>query len=260
MKRGRLYLAALIAAMVAGPLVSGGLAAEKKKTVLIFSLTKGFRHRGAIEKGNPILKRLAGELGYDCVVTEDPAVFDPDAVKKWDCIIFNNTTQELFTEADRKKALMDHIRGGAGFIGLHAATDSFYKWPEYGEMINGYFDGHPWNQKVNVIVEEPDHPLMKPFGKSWQIKDEIYQFKNYDRKKVRVLMHLDPESVDIKRGKRQDGDYAMCWIRTWGKGRVLYNANGHDANVFQDKAFQEHMKLAMQWACGDLKADAKPRP
>jgi type 1 glutamine amidotransferase len=154
---------------------------------------------------------------------------------------------------------MEHIRGGAGFIGLHAATDSFYKWPEYGKMINGYFDGHPWNQVVVSKVEEPDHPLMKPFGKSWKIKDEIYQFKNYDRGAVRVLMSIDNSSIDVKRGKRKDNDYAMCWIRMWGKGRVLYNAHGHDANVFQDKAFQEHMKLAMKWCCGDMEVDASPR-
>ncbi len=240
---------------------SAALEAAQTKTVLVYSRTRGFRHGDAIKKGNPILKRLAEELGYQCVVSEDPAVFDPQNAKKWDLIIFNNCTGRMnFTEPERLEAFMSRIEDdGAGFMGFHAATDCFYDWPEYGEMINGYFAGHPWNQVVHTRIEDPDHPLMKPFGKGpFVIKDEIYQFRNYKRSRVRVLMSIDPRSVDISRGGRPDRDYAMCWIRTWGKGRVYYNAHGHYGHVFENKTFQEHLKLAMRWAIGDMEADTTP--
>jgi len=235
--------------------------AAQKKMVLVYSRTLGFRHRDAIEKGNPILKRLAEELGYRCVVSEDPSVFDPENVRKWDLMIFNNTTGRMnFSEPRRLKAFMDRIKvDGAGFMGFHAAADCFYAWPEYGEMVNAYFAGHPWNQVVRVRIEDPDHPLMKPFGKGpFVIRDEIYQFRNYKRSNVRVLMSIDPRSVDISRGRRPDRDYAMCWIRTWGKGRVYYCAHGHYGHVFENKTFQEHVKLAMQWAIGDIEVDTTP--
>ena len=235
--------------------------AAQKKMVLVYSRTLGFRHRDAIEKGNPILKRLAEELGYRCVVSEDPSVFDPENVRKWDLMIFNNTTGRMnFSEPRRLKAFMDRIKvDGAGFMGFHAAADCFYAWPEYGEMLNAYFAGHPWNQVVRVRIEDPDHPLMKPFGKGpFVIRDEIYQFRNYKRSNVRVLMSIDPRSVDISRGRRPDRDYAMCWIRTWGKGRVYYCAHGHYGHVFENKTFQEHVKLAMQWAIGDIEVDTTP--
>jgi len=233
------------------------LAAEKN--VLIFGLTKGFRHGDAVDKGSPIMKGIAEGLGYQATISEDPACFDPDKAKQWDLIIFNNCTGSPFKEPERQKAMMDRIKGGAGFMGFHAATDCFYDWPEYGEMLNGYFAGHPWSQKVRTRIEDPEHPLMKPFGgKPFEIGDEIYQYRNYERGKVRVLMSLDLSSVDASRGGRKDRDYAMCWIRPWGKGRLYYMSHGHGANVFEDKTFQEHVKVAMQWAIGDIEADTTP--
>jgi len=239
--------------------LAGALAAEKK-TVLIFGLTKGFRHGDAIAEGSPILKTIAEGLGCNAVISEDPACFDPEKAKQWDMIIFNNTTGDLFPERERRKAFIDRIKeGGAGFIGLHSAADCFYNFPEYGEMLNGWFAGHPWSQKVTSRIEGPEHPIVKPFGGTkWEVQDEIYQYRNYDRSKVRVLMSIDNRSVDVTRGGRKDRDYAMCWIRLYGKGRVMYQGHGHGANVFKMKEFQEHMKVAMQWAIGDLEADTTP--
>ena len=237
---------------------AAALAAEKK-TVLIFGLTKGFRHGDAVDKGSPIMKGIAEGLGYEATVSEDVALLSPENVKKWNLIIFNNCTGTLFTEPAWRTAFMEHMKAGAGFMGFHSSTDCFYDWPEYGEMLNGWFSGHPWSQEVRSTVEDPDHPLMKPFGKGpFKIGDEIYQFRNYKRSDVRVLMSIDNSSVDVGRGGRKDRDYAICWIRPWGKGRVLYNAHGHGGNVFEDKAFQEHVKLAMQWAIGDIEVDTTP--
>ncbi|NQT52502.1 ThuA domain-containing protein, partial [bacterium] len=248
-------LAALVVGSVAAPALAGG-----KKTVLIYGKTFGFRHGGAIDKGSPILKQVAEGLGYQAVISEDPAVFDADAVKKWDVIVFNNCTGGLNPkEPERREALMARIKDGAGFMGFHAATDCNTQWPEYGKMINGYFWGHPWNQKVESKVEDPDHPLMKAFkGGPFVIKDEIYQFRDYDRSAVRVLMSIDTRSVPVSRGRRKDRDYAICWIRPWDKGRVYYNAHGHAENVFQDKIFQEHLKPAMQLAAGDIEVATTP--
>ena len=251
----RTVLVLLALAVVACTAVGG-----EKKHVLIFGMTKGFRHKAAIEKGSPILKQIAEKLGYQATISEDPAVFDPDQATQWDLIIYNNCTGRLNPEEEpRRNALMARIKEGAGFMGFHSATDCNYNWPEYGQMINGYFSGHPWNQEVHSRIEDPDHPLMKPFkGGPFVIRDEIYQFRNYTRSNVRVLMSINTRSVDVSRGRRDDRDYAICWIRPWGKGRVYYNAHGHGSNVFENTTFQEHVGLAMQWAIGDLEADTTP--
>ena len=255
------WVGAVLLAAVAAACVTSGAAAAEKKSVLIYGRTLGFRHKDAIEKGSPILKRLAEELGYQATISEDPAMFDPGKVEQWDLIIFNNCTGRLNPKAEeRRNALMGRIRGGAGFMGFHSATDCNYNWPEYGEMMNAYFSGHPWNQVVHSRIEDPEHPLMKPFGgKPFVMKDEIYQFiRAYKRSSVRVLMSIDTRSVNASRGGRKDRDYAICWIRPWGKGRVFYNAHGHYGHVFEDKTFQEHVKLAMQWAIGDIEVDTTP--
>ncbi|NQT89594.1 ThuA domain-containing protein, partial [bacterium] len=247
-----------IGALVACVLSAGLMAEAGQKSVLIYGKTFGFRHGGAIDKGNPILKSIAEGLGYKAVISEDPVVFDD--MSKWDLIIFNNCTGGLNPkEEPRREALMKRIKAGAGFMGFHAATDCNYQWLEYGKMINGYFSGHPWNQEVKSKVEDADHPLMKAFdGGPFVIRDEIYQFRNYERSAVRILMSIDNSSVPVSRGARKDRDYAICWIRPWEKGRVYYNAHGHGENVFQDKIFQEHLKPAMQWAIGDIEVDTTP--
>jgi type 1 glutamine amidotransferase len=239
------------------------VASAEPKNVLVFSLTQGFRHKDAIEIGNPILKRLAEECGYTCTISEDLALLGPDQVKQWQLIIYNNCTSRLqFPEAEKREAFLRRIReDGAGFMGFHAATDCNYDWPEYGEMINGYFAGHPWNQVVQTRLEDPTHPLLAPFaGNSFEVRDEIYQFRNYKRSNTRVLMSIDNRSVDVYKGGREDRDYAICWIRPYGKGRVYYSAHGHYGQVFEQPSFQQHVKLAMQWGCGDLDVDTTPSP
>jgi hypothetical protein len=112
---------------------------------------------------------------------------------------------------------------------------------------------------VKVTIEEPDHPLMKPFGKGpWEVSDEIYQFRNYDRSRARILMSIYRPSVNVLAGGRKDRDYATCWISLFGKGRVMYQAHGHGGNVFKMPEFQEHMKLSMQWALGDIEVPVEP--
>jgi len=263
-------------------LLAPGARAGEKKSVLLFGNTGGFRHGDAIKEGSPILAGIAEGLGYNAVVSEDPACFDPDKAKQWDLIIFNNTTGDPLVDKklvkeevdkdgkkrlvyqtlqrpDRRKALIDRVKEGAGWIGIHSAADCLYGFKDYNEMVNGWFSGHPWSGKVRVTIEEPDHPLMKPFGKGpWEVSDEIYQFNNYDRTHARILMSIYRPSVEVARGGRKDRDYATCWIRLYGKGRVMYQGHGHGANVFKMPEYQEHMKLAMQWALGDIEVPVEP--
>ncbi|MBM4037292.1 MAG: ThuA domain-containing protein [Planctomycetes bacterium] len=255
-------------------------AAERK--VLIFGHTMGFRHGDAIKEGSPILEKIAKGLGYAPLVSEDPATLDPEAIKQWSLLIFNNTTGDPTVERkliredvdkegkkkpvyqniphpERRKAIIVHVREGAGWIGIHSAADSLYDFPEFNEMVNGWFAGHPWGGKVKVTIEEPDHPLMKPFGKGpWEVSDEIYQFRNYERSRARILMSIYRPSVNVLGGNRKDRDYATCWISLFGKGRVMYQAHGHGGNVFKMPEYQEHMKLAIQWAIGDIEVPVEP--
>jgi uncharacterized protein len=190
---------------------------------------------------------LGNQHGFDVVGSQDSRTeITAENLKNFDAVWFY-TTGELPLSETQKDALLAFVRGGKGFGGNHSATDTFYKWKEYGDMIGAYFDGHPWTTTVNVIVEDKDHIATKHLGDQFTIKDEIYEFKGpYDRTKLKVLMHLD-RSKGLKQGKRSDNDNALAWTNQYGDGRVFYTALGHFPEVWQDPRYQQHILGALRY-------------
>lgn len=261
-------------------------APAEKRRVLIFAVTNGFRHQ-SIPTGQ-LMMRLMGEKtgAFEAVVSDDLANFEADALATFDAVCFLNTTGNPFLphkkemekmddaaksaaqerDARLRQNLMAFVRGGGGFVGLHSATDTFYDWPEYGEMLNGYFDGHPWNANTAVSLKvepgEEEHPLAAMFrGENIDITEEIYQLKDpYDSARVRMLVRLDTERspMDLKGIKRTDKDFGISWARKWGDGRVFYSALGHNHAIFWHPEIVQHFLAGIQWATGDLEADASP--
>jgi len=160
------------------------------------------------------------------------------------------TTGELPMVATVRQALFQAVRDGRGFVGVHSATDTWYTIPEYRDLLGGSFDGHPWHQRARLVVEDRTHPATRHLGDALEINDEIYQFRDWSRPSVHVLLRLDPRSVDVGRGKRPDGDYALAWTKAYGRGRVIYMALGHEPGVWADDRFQAHLLGAIQWALG----------
>lgn len=178
---------------------------------------------------------------FDVVCSQDSrSEISAEKLKDLDGIFFY-TTGTLPLSPVQQSEMLGFIRSGKGFAGSHCATDTFYGWKEYGEMIGGYFDGHPWHTKVRVLVEDGSHPATKHMPKAFEITDEIYQFRTpYTREKLRVLMRLDMDSVKNP-GKRKDGDNALAWVRSYDKGRVFYTALGHRDEVWANPLFQQHV-------------------
>jgi type 1 glutamine amidotransferase len=233
---------------------------QQTRRVLIYTDCQGFVH-GAIPYGSAALRILAAKTGaFEAVVSDDPNVFQPQELHKYDAIVFNNTTGELFTNEGSKHALRAYVAGGGGLVGIHAATDCFYDWPAWGELMGGYFDGHPWNEEVGIRIENPDHPLTKMFpADGFKIADEIYQFRApYARDNLRVLLSLDTAHTDMTKDgiKRDDGDFAVSWIRNEQLGRVFYCSLGHRHEIFWNPAVLKHYLAGIQFATGDLPANA----
>jgi type 1 glutamine amidotransferase len=147
---------------------------------------------------------------FEAVLSRDPASFEKSNLALVRAVLFYTTGELPLSDAQRA-ALFEFVRGGGGFVGVHCATDTFYGVPEYGEMIGAYFDGHPWHEKVRIVVEDPAHVATPLFGEAFEIVDEIYQFKApFERSNVHVLLSLDPEHADPKRAgvNRADRDFA----------------------------------------------------
>lgn len=241
-----------------------------KKKVLAIGAVKGFQH-DATTHGLATIWKIGQESGlWDTYIRTDTQLLTkqklPGNAKTlgyFDAVVFY-TTGELDMNDAQKADLLSFIKeDGKGFIGVHSAADTFYQWPEYGEMLGGYFDQHPWNTfQAPVMVEDPSSPIVKQFPAEFSIQDEIYQFKNYSRDRVRVLMRLDPRKLDLKnpRVHRTDGDFAVAWMRNYGKGRVFYSTLGHTESSWNRPDVQKMWLEAMRWALGLSEADATPRP
>ncbi len=175
--------------------------------------------------------------------------------------------EKLKAQPDRgpelRENLMAWIKSGKGVVGIHAATDCSYKWKEYGEMMGGYFTGHPWHMPVAVKNDDPGNPINAIFdGNGFEVTDEIYQFARgaYDRKNQRTILSLDMEKTQNK-GKREDKDYAVSWVKKHGEGRIFYCSLGHRNEIFWNPAVLQHYLAGIQWAVGDLEnVDTTPNP
>jgi type 1 glutamine amidotransferase len=258
---------------------------EKPRKLLVFSRTNGFRH-ASIATGKVALTEMGRKTGaFETVISEELDVFEQDVLKTFDAVCFLSPTMnvlgprkdelKMMTDAQKAEAaaretrikenLMKFIKSGHGYIGIHAATDCCYEWPEYGEMVNGYFDGHPWtaDTMVSVKVEpgEEKHPLVAMFeGRNVEFKEEIYQLKDpYDSKSVHMLLRLDTEKTDMTRGgiKRTDKDFGIAWARHWSQGRVFYCSLGHNHEIYWHPKVVRHYLAGIQWALGDYKVDVR---
>lgn len=236
--------------------------------VAVLTFSGGFKH-GALELAEKTIQRIADQSGaFEAVCLGqyrqpsdqiDLGMINDEWLKPLAGLVFYTTSGErdleLLTAAQRE-ALIGAIRDGKAFIGIHSATDTFYKWPEYGEMVGAYFDGHPWtadSAPVTIRVEDRDHPATLHLGPSWFLQEEIYQFRApYQRDKLHVLMSLDTQATDmsVQGIKRTDGDFALAWTKFHGKGRVFYTALGHRDDVWTNELFQKHLLGGIRWALG----------
>lgn len=239
---------------------------EKARKILVYTKcgAGGFAH-SSIPLGFQAFKILGEKTGAFTVVEgTDPSVFKADNLAQFDAIVLMSTTGKLIESDDLKKSLLDFVKSGKGIVGIHAATDCSYDWADYGEMMGGYFDGHPWTSgvTVDVKIDDPKNPVNAAFAaKGFKIKDEIYQLRDpYSRKKLHVLLSLDISQPGMKRDgmKRTDGDYAVSYVRPYGKGRVFYCSLGHNEEVFWNPAVLQHYLAGTLYATGDLKIDDAP--
>jgi len=249
--------------------VGGAFAQQtpQRKKLLVIGEVKGFEH-DSVSHAMAMFEKIGQESGlFDAFLRTDSELITKQKLSKnaknldyFDAIVFY-TTGELDLNDEQKAALISFVKDdGKGFLGMHSATDTFYQWPEYGKMIGGYFNDHPWHKEVKIKVEDHSFPAMKGFPDSITLNDEIYQFKDYSRKDVRVLMSLDTSSVDMTSNRihRTDGDFAVTWVKNYGKGRVFYSSLGHENAVLDRKDIQQMWLEAIKWAMGLTPGDATP--
>jgi type 1 glutamine amidotransferase len=251
--------------------------ADSPKKLLVVTVTKGFRH-SSIPTAEKVLGKLAKRnrafsVDYARTDKDLASKMTKSKLREYDGFIFANTTGIL--PLPDKEAFLYEIRRGKAFIGMHSASDTFHgkgMLDPYIDMCGGEFAGHGAQVCVECLVKDPNHASTKHFKQAWVInQEEIYLFKNYDRRKVRDLLSLDKHPNK----KQQYGHYPISWCKTFGKGRIFYTSLGHREDIWDDDtpknikrinpkhvsiAFQKHIEKGILWALGLAEGKSVPLP
>lgn len=212
-------------------------------TVLIFSKTAGFRH-DSIPEGIAAFTEIAKELGFSAESTEDSAAFTPDNLKRFAAVVFLNTTGDVLND-EQQKAFEGYIAGGGNYLGVHAAADTEYDWPFYGNLVGAYFARHPAIQEATVEITDAEHPATRGLDRFWKRTDEWYDYRAVPPAGTRILAQLDPQSYD---GWSMTGQHPIAWCQEVGPARAIYTGGGHTKESYSEPAFRQHLAGALAWA------------
>ena len=269
----------------AGLALSSRLPATNKKSILVFTKSSGWEH-DVVKKisGQPSIvdravTKMGGKYGFDVKVTKDGRIFDTESYHRYSAVFFF-TTGDLTTmgtdgkppmTADGKKSLLEAIHKGMGFVGVHAASDTFHTQPDppdrsnrylahgeqedpYLKMLGGEFIVHGSNprlQDANVIVNDPKFPGLEGVTSPVRFNEEWYSIKDFVPD-LHVILTLDTK--DMKGECYQRAAYPVTWARMHGKGRVFYTAMGDRPENWQNAFFLNLLGGGILWAMGDATA------
>lgn len=259
---------AMACVVAASPALAADAATPNKNArVLMLTQSAGFKHGSVSRKDGQLApaERAITELGVssglfrvDC--TQDAAKdFTKENLKNYDIVFFYTTGNLPIAEETLDYFFNDWLKQpGHGFIGAHSAADTYHNYKPYWDMIGGTFNGHPWGsgETVTVTVHDTTHPVSKPWGEEFTIKDEIYQFKNWQPEKVHVLMSLDMAKTKLKKPYH----VPVAWVKDYGQGKVLHMSLGHNEAVWTNPVYMQSMLGGVRWILGYDKGDATPNP
>ncbi|HXD87280.1 MAG TPA: ThuA domain-containing protein [Urbifossiella sp.] len=279
--KARWFFTVALVAILSAPLAA---ADAKNKRLLLVTDSGGFVH-DSVGLAEEVLKDIGPKNGFDVtcyrftrepkedvlakyskdfrsrtglpVEKENCGRINKETLKNFDLVLFFTTGNPL--NKSELVDLQEWVKAGGAFAGTHCATDTLYN-TTYGELVGGYFDGHPWHQKIKVHVEDPKHAAAAGFTTGDAITDEIYQFRAvpYSRDKLHIILSVDNSSIDYKKGKRKDNDYAISWCQEVGKGRSFYTSLGHRKEVWKDERFQKHLLGGLKWTLHQAEGSATP--
>jgi type 1 glutamine amidotransferase len=235
--------------------------------ILMVTQSQGFKHGSVTRKEGQLApaEQSVTEIGVrnnlfrvDC--TQDVAKdFTQENLQNYDIVFFYTTGDLPISDEAKDYFFNDWLKQkGNGFIGAHSAADTFHNYQPYWDMIGGTFDGHPWGsgETVTITVHDKNHPAAKPWGDEFEIKDEIYQFKNWQPEKVRVLMSLNMAKTKLK----QPRHVPILWVKNYGEGKVMHMSLGHNESVWTNETYQASLLGGIRWILNLEEGDATPNP
>ena len=245
---------------------------KRPRKLLVMDLNVSYGGHRSIPHANLAVELMGKRTGaYEAVFNNDLSNLKYPAIRQFDAIYLNNTVGMIFVDPEVREGLTRFVREGGGLAGNHGVSHASMDWPEFGEMIGTKWGVHREpTERATVRIDDPGHPLTAAFhGKEFVYQDEFFRFPigPYSRDKLRVLLSIDVDKTDMNQGRpcnkpcvRPDHDYAVSWIRSYGKGRVFFCILGHNPTLYMTPPLSEYFLAGIQFILGDLEVDTTPRP
>jgi cytochrome c len=240
-------IAALLVPVVLLPatLAAASTDATPAPRILVFTKTAGFRH-DSIPAGVRAVRELAAARGIRVESTANGAAFNTRSLKRYRAVVFLSTTGDVLT-APQQRAFERYVRGGGGFVGVHAAADTEYGWAWYSRLVGARFRSHPAVQPAAVEVRTRSHPSTAGLPRRWTRTDEWYNFASRPPRGTLVLATLDETSYMPGEGAMGPG-HPIAWAHSRLGGRAWYTGGGHTAESFAEPLFRRHLIGGIRWA------------
>jgi cytochrome c len=220
--------------------------AQNKINVLVFSKTAAFRHQ-SIEAGKTAIGKMSKEKGFGASFTEDAAQFSELNLKKFNAVIFLNTTGDVLNN-EQQNAFERYIQAGGGYVGIHAATDCEYDWTWYNQLAGAWFLDHPMPNNVQkgkfLVTQKNEFTAGMP--DTFERSDEFYSFKNISPK-INVVLKIDEKSYT---GGKNGDNHPISWYQEFDGGRSFYTAMGHTDETFSESLFLNHLYAGIKYVSG----------
>jgi PKD repeat protein len=253
--------------------VEGAEPSDPLENVLVFSKTAGFRH-SSIPAGIAALEQLGAQNDFNVDATEDATQFTDANLAQYDAVVFLSTTGDVLN-TEQQNAFERYLQAGNGYVGIHAAADTEYQWPWYGEMLGGYFRNHPpGTPTATVNVEDGDEPSTEGLPTAWTRTDEWYNYQSPVNPSVggggadysprasvgKVLATVDESTYEEQDGSEAADDHPISWCSDFDGGHVWYTGMGHTEASFGEAGFLQHILGGLQTVTGAEAADCgEPR-
>ncbi|MGE0406788.1 MAG: ThuA domain-containing protein, partial [Candidatus Korobacteraceae bacterium] len=251
---------------------------RKTRKVLVVDLSIGHPHHPSVPFANFALQQWGTKTqAFTPVFSNDPENLKYPRIGEYDTVFLNNTVGQVFLDPQVRTSLIRFVREGGGLVGFHGVAAASLDWSEFSDMtgarlesrgarplLRPYPDIKNDQQKAALKVEVPGHPLTEHLGgKPIEWLEEYYTFEKptFSRDRVRVLLSIDFPRTDMSQCSTcsRDDDVPVAWIRNFGKGRVFYTVMGHWPYLFETPEMARFMFAGLQFALGDLEADASPQ-
>jgi type 1 glutamine amidotransferase len=193
------------------------------------------------------IRALAAAHKFAVDVSDDPAVFTDDNLKKYNALVFSNTNNVVFDTDAQRVALMRYVQAGGGFVAIHSASGSERTWKWFHGLLGGTFSRHAPIQKFDVRIIDRTHPSVAHLGERWERDDECYYLVRMNVN-MRILAANDLTAIkDPKEAPATFGDlFPSVWYQEYDGGRQWYTSLGHRKEDYARPEYRQHLLGGIQ--------------